>query len=552
MQKKRSILIQIVGTLIVVLAGAFFIIALNVQGIMRNELLEQYRQSGKQMLDAYSGGFTLDGAEQLIARMAKEHPDFEYILYLNTDATVVYSDDPNEIGEVETDEGSLAGSQQGIEYSGYYEDEETGLCLDVLEPVFAEDGTLVGAIDIGIPIEVKDLNTVISASLKSVNLLFVLSLVIVCALIIAVVILLVIKPLQVINHKISQIADYDLHWDESELSYRYLKRSDELGQLAKALYSMRENLSLLVGKLSQTAATVGESSDELAEAFKRSMESETELSKMVEEVANGATNQAQETTNGAMSVSNLGDMIKGSRQEAEKVNGYISEAMDAKTTGMVILDELIQKTEENNSGTKKVQEMILRTNEQAEKISHASQMIREIADQTNLLALNAAIESARAGEAGRGFAVVSEEIRKLAEETNDFTKDIEVVVGQLVQVMTQTVETVGIMSKTSSGQAETVTDVRTRFEDIANVLEQVENAFGVLYKSTESMGEEKDEMVRMVENLSALSEENAASMEEASASVETQHRILEQIAEASEGLTAMAAELRKEVNKFHI
>jgi methyl-accepting chemotaxis protein len=91
----------------------------------------------------------------------------------------------------------------------------------------------------------------------------------------------------------------------------------------------------------------------------------------------------------------------------------------------------VKKSEENNAIAAEIAGIIITTNEEAEKIQQASQMIKSIADQTNLLALNAAIEAARAGESGRGFSVVADEIRQLAEQSDTFAEQIVFVIKEL-------------------------------------------------------------------------------------------------------------------------
>lgn len=132
---------------------------------------------------------------------------------------------------------------------------------------------------------------------------------------------------------------------------------------------------------------------------------------------------------------------------------------------------------------KEIYNIILMTNESSGKIQNASQMIRTIAEQTNLLALNAAIEASRAGETGKGFAVVADEIRKLAEQSNQFTKEISTVIGDLTGKTGQAVQTMQEVNNLVNSQTKSVETTNGKFEDVAVSIENAQ----FLYFTTEKL-----------------------------------------------------------------
>lgn len=164
-----------------------------------------------------------------------------------------------------------------------------------------------------------------------------------------------------------------------------------------------------------------------------------------------------------------------------------NQVMNAKEKGIEAVNELIDATQNSYKKLAQVHEVITNTNDSAQKIEVASDMIKSISEQTNLLALNAAIEAARAGDAGKGFAVVAEEIRKLAEQSNSFTEEIRQIVDELSGKTSEAVDIMQQVKELVTVQSDKVTDTQIQFKTISQELDSTKDAVVGLNKTQEQL-----------------------------------------------------------------
>jgi len=360
------------------------------------------------------------------------------------------------------------------------------------------------------------------------------------------------KPITYLSKELIKISEYDLIEVSDKYGDKIRKKEDEIGKIANAVQKMRENIRSLINEVAVEASNVSASSEELTATSQQVLIASDEVARTIEEIANGAMDQAKETTEGAQEINNLGEIITSEIDLVKILNDSAEEANKLKEEGFIVLKSLEEKTDESNTATQEVNEIIIKTNENVEKIELASDKIQGISEQTNLLALNASIEAARAGDAGRGFAVVATEIRKLAEETNQFAGEISNTIASLSQMTEKGVQTMAKVGGIVQEQMGKLGDTHNKFEGISEAVEQVKKIVKELNESTKNMAGKKSQIINIIENLSAISEENAASTEEASASVEEQTASMAQISEASEDLSRLAEDMQKSISKFRI
>ncbi len=346
-----------------------------------------------------------------------------------------------------------------------------------------------------------------------------------------------------------QIAQGDF---TGKLPEELLKKKDETGQLANAFSVLTESIRKLISEVIQAAEQVTASSEELTATANQTAMASEEVAKTVVEIAQGASDQARDTEDGSNKVTELGGIIEKDQGYMEEVNIASSEVGKLIEEGLKVIFNLTDKTKESNAAVKEVYEGIVKTSKSSERIGEASSMIASIAGQTNLLALNAAIEAARAGEQGKGFAVVADEIRKLAEKSTESTKIIDQVVKELQENAKISVKTMENVNVIINEQEQSVEVTGNKYKDISDAISKSEEAISKLYISGKGMEEQKNKIMAILENLSAIAQENAAGTEEASASIEEQSASINEIANASQSLVNLAEELQVVISKFKV
>mgnify|MGYP002421273765 FL=1 len=186
-----------------------------------------------------------------------------------------------------------------------------------------------------------------------------------------------------------------------------------------------------------------------------------------------------------------------------------------------MLVSLVEMNNKTSDTIGVVTEQTDRTNESAQNISNAVTVIQDIAAQTNLLSLNASIEAARAGESGRGFAVVAEQIRKLAEDSAESATEIENIVRELMGNSKDSVEKMQELSRDSSVQADKLNRTKESFYELKKEINEVSSASKEIFDQTVVIEELKKGVNDVIEQLASVAQENAASTEETSASMQS-------------------------------
>lgn len=357
----------------------------------------------------------------------------------------------------------------------------------------------------------------------------------------------VVRAFKHLQNDVEQLAAYNLNFSSVK---DYSGRADEIGSIYNAISKLRKNLIVIVSNISSHAQNTAATAEELSATAESTTETATQVAAAVANIADGATMQAQDTENMNRQVSDTSEIIRHVISVLDELFLAVASIDERKSEGQVVLDELERVFGESNEKAMSVNQIILETNKSAEQISKASEMIQSISDQTNLLALNAAIEAARAGEQGKGFSVVAEEIRKLAEQSAGFTGEIKTIIEGLRQRSEVAVTQMAEVGKIIEVQNSKLVETGHKFSEIAEAVEKSKRIVDEVNDASKEMERKNDRMAKSIIALAGIAENNAATTQQAAASVETQVASIRDISDASEGLASLALVLQDEVSEF--
>lgn len=358
------------------------------------------------------------------------------------------------------------------------------------------------------------------------------------------------NPLLQITTEINRFSALD--FTETPTFKRLSLKKDETGQIARAIAELRVQLVAIVSQIKEQSTNLYKSADRLDNNALLTVSTVKNVESAVGEIASGANNQASETQKATENIIDMGNMIEHTNDQVENLNRTAAAMKFSSDEASDTLQQLGEINKRAIISIDIIYEQTNTTNASAMKIKEATTLISSIADETNLLSLNASIEAARAGEAGRGFAVVAAQIQKLAEQSNNSAREIDKIIHMLIEDSQKAVRTMNQVKEIMKGQSENVTKTGSVFTQVTEGINKSISGVGEIAHKTAHLDEARTSVVDIVQNLTAIAQQNAASTEETSAAVIEVSDIMNEISGNAKQLKEIAAVLENNMSSFRL
>ena len=330
------------------------------------------------------------------------------------------------------------------------------------------------------------------------------------------------------------------------------KRKDEIGAMTRELELLINELVEVIANVKNSSKVLFTSGTSLEEMANQTSTTTNEISHAVEDISRGAMTQAEETETASGSIIEMGNIITEIVGSVGALGQSSLHMKNASDESAVIIHELSLSNDRTTDAIEKIGQQVHTTNDSVQAIRQAVDLITSIADETSLLSLNASIEAARAGEHGRGFAVVASEIQKLAEESNNSAQEIGKIIDNLLKQSEQTVVVMDEVNEIVGEQRLKLEQTKEKFQLVTEGVSSTSKESEVIEKQTTACDGARAKIMDVIQNLSAISEENAASTQETNASMEELNATLNLLAESAKDLLELSTELEKSMDFFQV
>lgn len=427
-------------------------------------------------------------------------------------------------------------SIDGTIYYGYY------------TPVYQKDDT---SAPIGMVFAGAEKKPTYNSIMRILNTIIaiVIAAMIICIIIVQICTTSITRALRRSIQSVQEVSSGNLH---AAIARKALKRSDEIGDLSRAVENLQTELLKIIGGIKESTSLLVDSSDMLEQTSHETYTGINAVQTTVANITDGATQQAADAQNASANVQIMGNLITETGLAADELNESADTMKEASDKASVTIEELKQISEEVKNAISVIADQTSQTNASAQDIQSATQFISEIATQTNLLSLNASIEAARAGEAGRGFGVVATEIQKLAEQSNTASGNIAQIVNTLIANSEKVVETMERTRTVIDQQNQYIENTSSAVSGVITELDASVERIRSIEKKTTELEKARNEIIAIIETLSDIAKQNADGTSQTNTAISEMADRFRNIENSTEDLRNTADMLAQNISNFQL
>lgn len=329
-------------------------------------------------------------------------------------------------------------------------------------------------------------------------------------------------------------------------------RQDEIGNMVRTIESSITSIVTVVGGIQKATGELETVTEDFEVIFKNMTGAMEQAQSAVETITGNTVSQADDIADMRDKITAISVSVDHIARNIEELTNSAENMRASNQTAEQIMGELISISSESGVAIENVRKQTDLTNQSAQQIRTATEIIAGISNQTNLLALNASIEAARAGEHGKGFAVVAEEIRTLADQSRESTELINNIVNDLIENSNVSVEITQKVSEAFAKQNEKIQDTEEIFRSLNREIGQVGDAIGGIGAEVGDLETHKEVIGNSIASLNTSADANTDSARRTMESVEEFRQIVDECNGVTGRIVSVSEELVGYIRKVDV
>lgn len=500
--------------------------------------------------DIWKGSYNISKSENLVDRI-KDNTGMDVTFFYEDKRIMTSATDENGNRILKSKAGDVIVEKVlngGEEYFSQAVSIEGTLNYGYFMPVYqnGSDTDIVGMVFVGTNKQDKD--AVVMRLLGSI-VAAVVAIMLVCLLVSTKLASTISRNIRTSIKTVEKIAAGDLN---VQVNNKLLKSKDEIGDLSRVTITLRDAMQRTTLEINQNVQKLLEASSLLGTAADNTNGTMNKVRTAVNRIVENSTEQAENSKSTSEHMRLMGDNITETSAEVEALNSNAAFMHESSEKAAETLANLQRINGEVEQIIGEVQEQTNRTNDSVQQIYKATAFIASIAEETDLLSLNASIEAARAGENGKGFAVVAEQIKKLSEQSNQSSNEIEETAMMLSEDSQKAVEIMQKMQEIIMSQSESMQDTQKVVEEVVAQIANSMQSIQQIKETTEHLANVRNEVLQAVETLSNIAQDSVSGTKKTYEDTEEVVDTFKQVYMSAEQLREIADQLAGSVQYFHV